>query len=56
MILLITTFLGALLGSKIAKKKGGSRLDQLQYASVFAIIFFLLNILLQIILSRNGAL
>ena len=56
MLLLITAALGAFMGTKIAKKKGGTRLDQLQYGTVFGIIFLVLTIGLQIILSRNGIL
>lgn len=45
--------LGAITGAWRARKKGGNRLDMLQWGAVFAIFFGLIGLLALIVLQRN---
>ncbi|MBC6441604.1 MAG: apolipoprotein acyltransferase [Rhodobacteraceae bacterium] len=54
MIGVVTAVLGAMLGWMRARKLGGNRLDCLQYASVFAIIGFVLGLGVTIALDHQG--
>jgi hypothetical protein len=44
--------LGAILGSVLALRRGGRRLDMLQYGAVFAIIFTIIGMFLTIVIDR----
>ena len=55
MIVIAGLILGAALGARTAIKRGGKRLDALQYGAAFAIIFTLLGLFLTIILHRTMA-
>ena len=50
---LIGLILGALLGLFRAKRKGGNKLDMLQWATVYAIIFALVGLFVLIIIERS---
>lgn len=52
MFVIIGALLGAVLGGTIAKKRGGKRLDILQYAGVYAMIFAMLGIFITLIIHR----
>jgi MFS-type transporter involved in bile tolerance (Atg22 family) len=52
MFVIIGALLGAVLGSMIAKKRGGKRLDILQYGAVYAMIFAMLGLFVTLILHR----
>lgn len=52
MIVLIAAVIGALWGARTAQKRGGNRLDILQYAAGFAIAFALVGMLSSVILDR----
>lgn len=52
MIVLVGIVLGALLGVLVARKRGGKRLDMLQYAAVFAILFAILGLFATIVLEK----
>ncbi|QYK39960.1 MAG: hypothetical protein KF887_10810 [Paracoccaceae bacterium] len=43
---------GALYGAMLARRRGGRRLDQLQYAAGFAIAFALAGVFLTILIER----
>lgn len=45
---------GAMLGWAVARRRGGKRLDILQYAGVFGLIFMILGLFLTIGLGRLG--
>ena len=53
MIVVIATLLGALLGALAARRRKGNRLDMLQYAAVYAILFAIGGTMLSIILDRT---
>ena len=46
--------LGAITGATIATRRGGRKLDALQYAAAFAIAFGLVGLIIGIILDRMG--
>ena len=52
MFVIIGALLGAVLGSMIARKRGGKRLDILQYGAVYAMIFAMLGLFVTLILHR----
>ncbi|MFT6451994.1 MAG: phosphate/sulfate permease [Halocynthiibacter sp.] len=52
MIVIICALIGGLIGFATAKRKGGNRLDILQYIAVFAIIAILIGLFLTVILER----
>jgi hypothetical protein len=52
MIVLAGLVLGALFGAGLAKKRGGRKLDMLQYAAGFAIFFMLIGLFATIFLER----
>lgn len=52
MIFFPAILLGAAIGWYRATKRGGNRLDRLQYAAVHAIIFAILGLFLSIIVHR----
>ena len=54
MFAVIAALIGAILGWRNAKRANGNRLDQAQYAAVYAIIFFLLGLLGTIALDWAG--
>lgn len=45
--------LGALWGAYVAKKRGGRKMDMLQYAASFGIAFALVALILNIIILRT---
>jgi hypothetical protein len=55
-LILIAFLLGALIGWRRAKRRGGDRFDGLQYAAVHGILFALLALVAIVILQRLGAL
>lgn len=46
--------IGALGGALRAKKRGGNRLDMIQYAAIFGMIFGLIGLFITIILARQA--
>ena len=52
MIVIASLILGAALGAIQARRKGGNRLDMLQYAGVFAIIGAVTGLFLTITVER----
>lgn len=52
MIVIAGLVLGAVLGAATAAKRGGKRLDMLQYAAGFGIAFCLLGLFLTIFIER----
>ncbi len=52
MIVLAGLVIGAGLGGMTAKRRGGKRLDILQYATIYAIIFMLLGMFVSIFIDR----
>lgn len=50
----IGILLGAAFGVFTAKRKGGTRLDMLQYAGAFGIIFGLVGLFVAIIMARSA--
>ena len=52
MIVLAGLVIGAVLGGLTAKRRGGRRLDILQYAAIYAIIFMLLGMFASIFIDR----
>lgn len=52
MFVLGGALLGLIIGAMIAKKRNGKRLDVLQYAAVYAIVFALLGLFLTIGVHR----
>jgi hypothetical protein len=54
MLLPIAFVLGALFGWRRAVRRGGDRLDRLQYAAVHGILFTLIALTTAIVLQRAG--
>ncbi len=54
MLLPAAFLLGALLGWQRAVRRGGDRLDKLQYAAVHAILFVLATLIVTIAAQRFG--
>ena len=52
MLILIGAILGALLGFYSARRRDGTRLDILQYTSVYAIAFAIIGLMLTIVVHR----
>lgn len=52
MIVIAGLVMGALLGAVTAAKRGGKRLDMLQYAAGYGIAFCLLGVVLTIAIER----
>ncbi|MBO9397393.1 hypothetical protein J7399_14550 [Shimia sp. R9_1] len=52
MFVIIGALLGAILGGTIAKRRGGKRLDILQYVGVYAMIFAMLGLFVTLIIHR----
>ncbi len=52
MIVIAGFILGALLGVLAARRRGGDRLDMLQYGFVHGLIFALLGLLATILIAR----
>lgn len=53
MIVLAGAILGAILGVWNAKRRGGNRLDMLQYGTVTAIAFALAGLIITIVIHRS---
>ena len=53
MIILAGMVLGILVGSLIARNRGGQRLDILQYGAVYGIAFTLIGVFVTILIERN---
>lgn len=45
---------GALVGTLFARRRNGTTLDYVHYATVFAIIFAVISVLLTLILTRTA--
>lgn len=56
MLTLIGFFAGLVFGWRRAAKRGGNRLDKLQYAAGHAIAFAIAGLALAILLARTGVL
>lgn len=54
MISIIAFFIGAALGWLRATKRGGTRLDQFQYAAAHGLIFTIVAIVLSVLSHRIG--
>ncbi len=54
MLFAVAFALGALFGWQRAARRGGDRLDRLQYAAVFGIIFVLVSVILIVVAGRTG--
>jgi hypothetical protein len=52
MVVIASLILGAILGGVTAARRGGQRLDILQYAAGFGIAFCLLGVFLTIFIER----
>ena len=52
MVVLFGALLGALTGGLLAKKRGGKRLDILQYGAVYAMIFAIVGLFVTIFIHR----
>lgn len=52
MIVIIAALIGATLGGLTARKRGGARLDILQYAASFAIAFAVVGLIATVIIHR----
>lgn len=52
MIVLAGLFIGAAYGARLAKKRGGRGLDQLQYGASYGIMFALGGLVLTIVIGR----
>jgi hypothetical protein len=55
MIVIIAAFLGAVIGSVTAKKRGGAAADMAQYGAGYAIAFGLVGLIITVILHRSLA-
>ena len=53
MIVLLAALVGAGLGAMSARRRKGNRLDVLQYAAVYAIVFAIGGTVLSIVLDRT---
>lgn len=54
MLLLIAFIAGALVGRQRAVRRGGDRLDQLQYGAVHGIVFVLAALIVTVLGQRLG--
>ena len=52
MIILASLALGVFLGLRAAKKRGGKRLDLLQYAAGYGIAFTLIGVMVTLVVER----
>ncbi|MGV8951506.1 MAG: hypothetical protein ACOH2M_10420 [Cypionkella sp.] len=52
MIVIAGIIIGAILGSVLARKRGGRRLDMLQYGAVYALIFAIIGMFITIVIDR----
>ncbi|WP_264213237.1 hypothetical protein [Leisingera thetidis] len=52
MIVIAGLVLGALTGAMKARKRGGNKLDMLQYGAVYAIVFGIVGLLATILMHR----
>ncbi|MGR3711718.1 MAG: hypothetical protein ACU0A6_01155 [Shimia sp.] len=52
MFVIFGALIGALSGGYIAKKRGGKRLDILQYVVIYAMIFAMLGLFVTLIIHR----
>ena len=53
MVAILCALIGAIFGTIRAKRRNGNRLDMLQYASVFALIFAIVGMFITIMIERN---
>lgn len=54
MIFYATTFIGAIYGAFLAKRRGGKGLDMLQYAAGFGILFAVIGLFITLGINRLG--
>lgn len=52
MIVIAGLIIGAFYGVRVAKKRGGKRLDLLQYGTIYAIFFALIGMGLTVFIDR----
>ncbi|MCH2248855.1 MAG: apolipoprotein acyltransferase [Cognatishimia sp.] len=53
MIVIVLAVIGLLLGFRTASKRGGNRLDKLQYTAGYGIAFTILGVILTIVIERS---
>lgn len=52
MIVILAALIGAVIGGTLAKKRGGQRLDIIQYTGIYALAFALLGLIVTLALDR----
>ena len=52
MIVIAAALLGALIGGRTARKRGGNRLDIAQYAAGYAMAFIVVGLIATVIIDR----
>jgi hypothetical protein len=52
MIVILLALIGATLGWRLASKRGGNRLDKLQYATAFTLAFSIAGLFLTLLLDN----
>ncbi|EKE71800.1 MULTISPECIES: hypothetical protein [Roseobacteraceae] len=52
MIVILLALIGGLFGWRMAKTRGGNRLDKLQYAAVYLMVGAMVGLLLTVIIER----
>lgn len=52
MIVIIAALIGGIIGGTLAKKRGGKRLDIIQYVAIYALAFALLGLIATLVLDR----
>ncbi len=52
MIVFIAALIGGVIGGRIASKRGGNRLDIVQYVGIYALAFGLVGLILTLIVHR----
>ena len=53
MIVIVAALAGALIGAYTARKRGGNRLDILQYAAGYALAFVIVGMVATVLLDRS---
>lgn len=52
MIVIIAALIGGIIGGTIAAKRGGKRLDIIQYVGIYALAFGLVGLIATLVLDR----
>lgn len=53
MIVIVLAVIGLLLGYRTAAKRGGNRLDKLQYTAGYGIAFTLIGVIITVVIERT---